>query len=96
MLTNTLKKGDELISFGKIEEAMEEHKNAFQPAPEVEELKFWYAVTLANHGMIEEAIRTLEETVAKNKDLLELLKRLPKSELINENVATQILKRISL
>lgn len=75
---------------------MKEYKNAFELAPEVEELKFWYAVTLANHGMVEEAIQTLKETIAKNKDLLELLERLPKSELINENAATQILKRISL
>ncbi|MEM2941256.1 MAG: DUF1028 domain-containing protein [Thermoproteota archaeon] len=89
-------KGDELISLGKIEEAMEEYKNAFQLAPEVEELKFWYAVTLANHGMVEEAIQTLKETISKNKDLLELLKRLPESELINRNVAAQILKRVSL
>ena len=61
-------------------------------APDIEELPFWQAVTLADTGKIEEALPIFKEVFRKNKDWAELVKRFPSSGLLKND--EEMMKRI--
>ena len=78
-------RGDALIADGKIEQALQAYAESARLAPEIRELAFWQAVSLANVGRIEEAQRILEEVFAAEPQWIGLLDHLPKAGLLPED-----------
>jgi uncharacterized Ntn-hydrolase superfamily protein len=69
--------GDELMTEKKVEEALEEYKAAARLAPEILELPFWHAVTLASIGREAEAAPIFKAVFAKEPVWADLITRLP-------------------
>lgn len=76
---NFMNRGDELSAEQKWDEAMNQYSQGAELAPEVEELRYWVAVTLFTAGREEEALPIFREVFAKNRDYVELTRRLPAS-----------------
>ncbi len=89
---NHANRGDELFSAQKVDAALEEYARAAVLAPEVVELPFWQAVTLASVGREAEAMPIFKRVFAKEPRWAELVPRLPASKLLPDDAA--LLKRI--
>jgi uncharacterized Ntn-hydrolase superfamily protein len=76
---NFMNRGDELAGEQKWDEAMEQYRRGAELAPEIEELRYWVAVTLFSAGREEEALPIFREVFAKNADWVEVTRRLPAS-----------------
>jgi uncharacterized Ntn-hydrolase superfamily protein len=87
-----MNEGDALLAKGSNEAAKDKYSQAAVMAPEIEEMPFWQAVTLADTGHINEALPIFESVFRKNKDWVELVKRLPASGLLNAD--NEMMKRI--
>lgn len=89
-----MNRGDLQMEEGKIEEAMQSYSTASKMFPENLEMKFWTAVNLANSGKVTESLPLFSAIFKKDKNWAELLKRLPKSELltVSETDKQRILK----
>jgi len=77
--------GDELMTTGKVEEALAEYRRAAELAPDVVELPFWQAVTLASIGREAEARPIFEQVFAKEPKWAELVPRLPAAKLLPDD-----------
>lgn len=80
-----MNRGDELLGVERVEEALEEYRSAAQIAPEIEELPFWHAVTLADLGHVEEALPIFHEVFARSDDWATLVQRLPAAGLLRDD-----------
>jgi uncharacterized Ntn-hydrolase superfamily protein len=80
-------RGDELMTEKKVEAALEEYKAASALAPEVLELPFWHAVTLASIGREAEATPIFTQVFAKEPIWADLLPRLPAAGLFPNDAA---------
>lgn len=80
-----MNRGDELLGAGRVEEALKEYRRAAEMAPEIEELPFWHAVTLADLGRVEEALPIFREVFAKNDNWATLVQRLPAAGLLQDD-----------
>lgn len=80
-----MNEGDALIATGEVESANEKYSAAANLAPEIEELPFWEAITLADSGMIEKALPIFKMVFEKNQDWMELVRRLPASGLLPDD-----------
>jgi uncharacterized Ntn-hydrolase superfamily protein len=78
--------GDELLGRGDVEAALEAYQNAATMAPQITELPFWQAVTLADLGRIEEALPIFRAVFAENPDWRTLVQRLPASGLLRDDL----------
>lgn len=76
---NFMNRGDELSGEKRWDEAMEQYTRGAELAPEIEELRYWVAVTLFAAGREEEALPIFAEVFAKNRDWIEVTRRLPAS-----------------
>lgn len=76
---NFMNRGDELSGEKKWDEAMEQYTRGAELAPEIEELRYWVAVTLFAAGREEEALPIFAEVFGKNRDWIEVTRRLPAS-----------------
>lgn len=85
--------GDERLSQGKFEEALEAYRQAAGLAPEMAELPFWHAVTLTDLDRVEEALPIFRSIFKKEPHWANLLQRLPAAGLLKADDAT--LARIS-
>jgi len=88
-----MNRGDELLGSGDVEEALEAYRTAAEMAPQVEEMPFWHAVTLADLGRVDEALPIFGEVFAKNPDWYTLVERLPACGLLRDD--PELLARIS-
>jgi uncharacterized Ntn-hydrolase superfamily protein len=79
--------GDELMTEKKVDEALEEYKAAAKLAPEILELPFWHAVTLASIGREAEAAPIFTAVFAKEPVWADLLPRLPAAGLFPNDPA---------
>ncbi|RLC75105.1 MAG: Zn-dependent protease [Chloroflexi bacterium] len=77
--------GDELMGAGQTEEALQEYRTAAEMAPEIEEMGFWHAVTLADLGRVDEALPLFREVFAKNAGWPTLITRLPQAGLLRDD-----------
>jgi len=77
--------GDELLGTGQTEEALQEYRAAANMAPEIEEMSFWHAVTLADLDRVDEALPILREVFAKNADWARLLSRLSQAGMMRDD-----------
>jgi uncharacterized Ntn-hydrolase superfamily protein len=75
-------RGDELFSEKKVDEAVREYTAAAKLAPEIVELPFWEAVTLASVGREAEAAPVFREVFAKEPAWADLVPRLPAAGLL--------------
>jgi uncharacterized Ntn-hydrolase superfamily protein len=84
---NRANRGDELMSEKKIEEALREYAAAAEIAPEIVELPFWHAVTLASLGRENEARPLFVKVFEKEAAWADLVERLPAAGLLPEDPA---------
>jgi len=75
-------RGDELMSQEKVDEALKEYARAGEIAPEIAELPFWQAVTLASIGREAEAMPIFREVFRKEPQWARLVPRLPAAKLL--------------
>jgi tetratricopeptide (TPR) repeat protein len=87
-----MNRGDELLGKNQTEEALEEYCVAALIAPEIPELPFWHAVTLADLDRLEEALPLFREVFSRDPNLAILLQRLPRAGLFR--VEPELLNRI--
>jgi uncharacterized Ntn-hydrolase superfamily protein len=80
-------RGDELMTEKKVEEALKEYAASARIAPEIVELPFWQAVTLASIGKEAEAAPIFTAVFAKEPIWAELLERLPAAGLFPDDKA---------
>jgi uncharacterized Ntn-hydrolase superfamily protein len=85
-------RGDELMTEQKIDLALKEYGAASRLAPEIVELPFWHAVTLASIGREAEAAPIFKMVFAKEPIWATLLQRLPAAGLFPDDRA--LIKRI--
>ncbi len=75
--------GDLAIEKGDIDIAFKEYETAQKMLPEILEIKFWVAVSLANQKRMNKATELFKEVFKKDKNWRILTERLPHSELLN-------------
>jgi uncharacterized Ntn-hydrolase superfamily protein len=80
-------RGDELMTEKNVEGALAEYKAASTLAPEILELPFWHAVTLASIGREAEAAPIFTAVFASEPIWAELLARLPAAGLFPNDAA---------
>jgi uncharacterized Ntn-hydrolase superfamily protein len=80
-------RGDELMTEKKVDAALVEYAAASKLAPEIVELPFWHAVTLASIGREAEAAPIFKAVFAKEPLWLEMLDRLPAAGLFPNDAA---------
>jgi uncharacterized Ntn-hydrolase superfamily protein len=87
-----MNEGDRLISEGKTEEAFEAYNAAALMAPDMDELPFWQATTMADLGKLDQALPIFKKVFAKNHNWALLLQRLPKAGLFSSD--PELMKKI--
>lgn len=80
-------RGDELMTEKKVDEALVEYAAASRLAPEIVELPFWHAVTLASIGREAEAAPIFKAVFANEPQWLAMLERLPAAGLFPNDPA---------
>jgi uncharacterized Ntn-hydrolase superfamily protein len=80
-----MNQGDSLLGADKVGEALAEYRAAAGMAPEIEELPFWHAVTLADLGRVEETLPIFQQVFAVNADWATLVQRLPAAGLLRDD-----------
>ena len=80
-----MNRGDDLLGAGEVEQALHEYGAAAGMAPEIEELPFWHAVTLADLGRVDEALPIFRDVFARNAAWATLLTRLPQAGLLRDD-----------
>lgn len=84
---NHANRGDELMTEKKVVDAMREYAASAALAPEIVELPFWQAVTLASVGREAEAAPIFTAVFAKEPVWADLLERLPAAGLFPNDTA---------
>lgn len=87
-----MNEGDQQLGQGNVNEALERYRTAAQMAPEVVELPFWQAVTLAELGRLDEALPIFRQVFQKEPVWAMLLQRLPEAGLLRND--PQMMMRI--
>ncbi|MEN6571845.1 MAG: DUF1028 domain-containing protein [Anaerolineaceae bacterium] len=82
-----MNQGDALISDGKTEEAFEAYNAAAEMAPDMDELPFWQAATMADLGNVDKSLPIFKRVFAANPKWALLLQRLPKAGLFKDDPA---------
>jgi uncharacterized Ntn-hydrolase superfamily protein len=82
---NYMNQGDELVTRGDIESAVEAYSIAEALAPDSHEMIFWHAVTLAGVGKVEEALPLFRKAFAMWPDWRTLVPRLPAAGLLPDD-----------
>jgi len=80
-----MNEGDELLAKEKNEDARKKYTQAAKLAPELDELPFWQAVTLADTGMLDEALPIFKKIFDKEAGWAELVSRLPAAGLLKDD-----------
>ncbi len=75
--------GDVAIEKNDIETALGEYRAAEKMFPENLEMKYWHAVSLANSGMIKEALPIFKQVFLEDENWRLLTKRLPAVDLLS-------------
>jgi uncharacterized Ntn-hydrolase superfamily protein len=80
-------RGDDLMGEKKVDEALKEYAAASALAPQILELPFWHAVTLASIGREAEAAPIFKKVFAREPIWADLLARLPAAGLFPDDTA---------
>jgi uncharacterized Ntn-hydrolase superfamily protein len=84
--------GDDMLGKGQVSEALDAYRNAAKQLPEIVELPFWQAVTLADIGKLDEALPIFKDVFTKDPNWALLLQRLPAAGLIKDDA--ELIRRI--
>jgi uncharacterized Ntn-hydrolase superfamily protein len=84
--------GDDLVTEGRMVQALTEYAEASRLAPQLEELKFWQAVALADYGRVNESKPIFKEVFMKRNSWRKLLAALPQYGLLS--VPKTVLKEL--
>jgi uncharacterized Ntn-hydrolase superfamily protein len=87
-----MNEGDNLLAKNEKEAAKIKYQQAAKLAPDIEELPFWHAVTLADTGKLDEALPIFERVFSINKNWSLLVQRLPASGLLTKD--PQVIRKI--
>jgi uncharacterized Ntn-hydrolase superfamily protein len=87
-----MNRGDDLLGAGEVEGALQEYRAAAEMAPEIEELPFWQAVTLADLGRVDEALPIFQDVFTRNPGWATLVSRLPQAGLLRDD--PEMMRRI--
>ena len=87
-----MNEGDNLLAKNENEAAKIKYQQAAKLAPDIEELPFWHAVTLADTGKLDEALPIFERVFSINKNWSLLVQRLPASGLLTKD--PQVIRKI--
>ncbi len=74
--------GDEALENDEIETALREYGKAADLNPENPEMRYWFAVALANKGLVEDSLPVFADVFANDPNWRTLTKRLPSSKLL--------------
>ncbi len=77
--------GDDAVSLGQIEEAVQLYSRAVELAPDIVELPFWQAVTLFLAGREDEALVIFRQVFAREERWHRLVPRLPAAGLLPDD-----------
>jgi uncharacterized Ntn-hydrolase superfamily protein len=72
-----MNRGDEALEANDTEAALEAYSAAEAMFPDNLEMKYWHAISLANLGMIDEALPLFEAVFARDSNWREMTRRLP-------------------
>jgi uncharacterized Ntn-hydrolase superfamily protein len=78
-------RGDELLAEDRVEAALKEYRAAAQMAPQIPELPFWHAVTLADLGRLDEALPLFRDVFSRDPNLAILVQHLPASGMLRDD-----------
>ena len=84
--------GDDLMTVGKVDEALIAYSEAEAMSPDNDEAVFWHAATLAAINRVDESLPLFKKAFDMNPAWRELVKRLPASDLLPADPA--LMKRI--
>jgi uncharacterized Ntn-hydrolase superfamily protein len=87
-----MNRGDEHLSKNEVEQALIEYRAAAELAPQIDELPFWHAVTLADLGRVEEALPIFRQVFESNPNWAILASRLPACGLLRDDA--EMMRRI--
>ena len=79
--------GDDLMTVGKVDEALIAYSEAEAMSPDNDEAIFWHAATLAAIGRVDESLPLFGKAFAMKPSWRELVKRLPASDLLPNDPA---------
>jgi len=82
---NLMNAGDEFMTVGEIEQAVEAYGSAAAIVPESHEMIFWHAVALAGAGRVDESLPLFEKAFTMWPQWRELVQRLPASGLLPDD-----------
>jgi len=85
--------GDAALEKGDMRTALAKYARAAELQPENVEIAFWTAFTLATNGSMDAAVPLFRRTFDADANWIELLKRLPAAELIDDATVARILER---
>jgi uncharacterized Ntn-hydrolase superfamily protein len=77
--------GDDHLGSERVEEALAAYRRAGKLAPDIAEISFWEAVTLADLGRMEEALPVFHKVFSMNNDWAVLVQRLQASGLLRDD-----------
>ncbi|MFQ5511511.1 MAG: DUF1028 domain-containing protein [Candidatus Krumholzibacteriia bacterium] len=80
-----MNQGDERLAEKDTEGALEAYSRAMELAPHITEIQFWSALTLFTTGHEDEAIEYFKEVFARDSNWVEVLRRLPKADLLDDD-----------
>ena len=83
-------RGDEYIAEKNLEAAFSEYEKAAKLAPDNDELRFWFAVSLVTTKEKEKALKLFKEIFEKDQRWLKLIDRLPPAGLLPAEVVPEI------
>lgn len=91
-----MNQGDELLGKGDLQASLIAYQKAAGLAPEITELPFWQAVTMAETGNLEQALPIFQKVFHEDPNWAELLRRLPAAGLfsVEETILLKILNQI--
>ena len=84
---NLMNAGDEYMTVGEVEKAIEAYGDAEALVPDSHEMIFWHAATLAADGRVDEALPLFSKAFAMWPKWRELVTRLPASGLLPDDAA---------
>ena len=80
------------MAMGKIEDALTAYNNAEEFAPDIVEIQFWHAITLADLGRLDEAIHIFQRVFKIEPVWRDILLRLPPTGMLKND--PEMIKKI--
>ena len=80
-----MNQGDELLAGQDNAGALTAYGKAMELAPHITEIRFWVALTLFTNGQEKEALDNFRQVFARDRDWIEVLRRLPSADLLDND-----------